>query len=177
MSARLDSIGAEQRRTNSAVASSGNEDEMRKLLILVCLLAALCIPVYAQQFENSIKGQITTAGSTCSTTATATNCTTLRLPLGAASASATVTAIEAFNGVTLLFEASADNITYVAIAGAPAATGTAVTSTTAAGVWRFSVAGFRYLRIRCSVRTTAGVAGVFLLGSTGHLQVGAVAGP
>ena len=151
---------------------------MKRLLITLCLLAALCVlsvPAFGQQFENSVKKNITTASTDCA--ATPTGCLTLRLPLGASSASATITAVETFNGVTLLFEASADGITYVGIAGAPAATGTAVISTAAAGVWRFSVAGFRYLRVRCSVRTTAGVAGVFLLGSTGHVSIGAVAGP
>lgn len=150
---------------------------MRKLIIFACLLAALSVlsvPAFCQQFENSTKGVISTANTTC---ALATDCTTLRLPLGAASASATITAAVAFNGVTLVFEASADNITYVAIAGAPAATGVAVTSTAAAGTWRFSVSSFRYFRVRCSVRTTAGTANVFLLGSTAHLQIGATTGP
>ena len=151
---------------------------MRKLFCLLLVIAAftLCAPAFAQQFENSTGPgvRISTAGTDC---ATSTNCVTLRLPLGAASASVTVTAIEAFNGVTLNFEASADGKNYVAIAGAPAATGTAVTTVTAAGTWRFSVAAFRYLRVRCSVRTTAGVAGIFILGSTAHLQIGATTGP
>ena len=151
---------------------------MKRFLIFAALVVMFSLPASAQQFENSIKGSINAADTDCVAAGVSSSpCTTLRLPLGAASASATITAIEAFNGVTLVFEASADNITWASIAGAPAATGTAVTSTTAAGVWRFSVAGFRYLRVRCSVRTTAGVAGVFLLGSTAHLQIGATTGP
>jgi hypothetical protein len=85
---------------------------------------------------------------------------------------------DAFNGFTFVFEASVDNITYVAIAGAPAATGTAVTSVVdTSGVWRFSVSGFHYLRVRCSARVTAGAAEVFLLGSTAPLLIGATTGP
>ncbi len=151
---------------------------MKRFLIFAALVGLFCLPATAQQFENSIKGSINAADSDCAAAgASSSPCVTLRLPLGAASASATITAIEAFNGVTLLFEASADNITYVAIPGAPAATGTAVTSASAAGTFRFSVSGFRYLRVRCSVRTTAGVAGVFILGSTAPLQIGATTGP
>jgi hypothetical protein len=152
---------------------------MKKLLGFVFLLA-LCIPASAQQFEKSTKGQIDAADTDCSGLVSAAPCVGLRLPLGAASASATVTAMseDAFNGFTLQFEASMDNVTYVAIAGAPAATGTAVTSVTdTAGVWRFSVSGFRYLRVRCSARVTAGAAEVFLLSSTAPLRIGATAGP
>jgi hypothetical protein len=144
---------------------------MRKLFLFVCLLSVLSLPAFSQQFESSITGSVY-AGTTCATTGA---CTTLRLPLGAASASINLVANAAFTG-TVTFEASADNITFVGIPGAPAATGTAVSTTTAAGTWRFSVSGFRYLRVRVSAYTS-GRLNVFIVGSTAPLTIGATAGP
>lgn len=144
---------------------------MRKLLIFVCLLATLSFPAFSQQFENSIKGSVY-AGTACTTTGA---CTTLRLPLGAASASINLVANTTFTG-TVTFEASADNITFVGIPGAPAATGTAVLTTTAAGTWRFSASGFRYIRVRVSAYTS-GRLDVFIVGSTAPLLIGATSGP
>jgi hypothetical protein len=144
---------------------------MKKLLIFAGLLAALIVPAFSQQFENSIKDKVS-AGTTC---ATANACVTLRLPLGASSASVNLVANATFSG-TVTFEASADGITYVGIPGAPAATGTAVLTATAAGTWRFSVSAFRFLRVRCSTYNSGGLK-VFIIGSTAPLLIGATAGP
>jgi len=148
---------------------------MKKWIVFSLLLAvtALFSPAAsAQQFENSIKGKIY-AGTACTTAGA---CVTLRLPLGTASTTLTVAATsDAFTG-TLTFEASADNITFVGIAGAPPVTGVAVATATAAGFWRFNTAGFRYFRVRCSTYTD-GTLDVFILGSTAPAFVGAQTGP
>lgn len=144
---------------------------MRKLIISVCLLAALCIPAFGQQLENSKQGSLF-AGTACTVNGA---CVTLRLPLGAASGSVTAVVNGSFSG-TVSFEASVDGINYVAIPGAPAATGVAVTTVTGAGTWRFSTSAFRFLRVRAST-FASGRLDVFLLGSTAHLQIGATTGP
>jgi len=146
---------------------------MKRFFIFAVLLVALFIPAtcFSQQFESSIKGSVY-AGTTFSTIGA---CTTLRLPLGAASASITLTVNGTFSG-TVTFEASADNITFVGIPGAPSSTGTAVLTATGAGTWRFSVSSFRYLRARVSTYNS-GRLDVFVLGSTAPLTIGATTGP
>jgi hypothetical protein len=144
---------------------------MRKLLILGCLLALFCVPSFAQSYESSITGQIFDDNTTCTTGV----CVTLRLPLAANSASVTISAVSAYTG-TVTFEASADNENWVSVAGSPAATGVAVTTAAAVGVWRFNVAGFRYFRVRGSAYTSGQIK-VFIVGSTATAIIGAQTGP
>ena len=140
-------------------------------LALLLLAVVLFVPAAsAQQFENTVSGQIY-AGTACTTAGA---CVSLRLPLGAASATMTIAATsDAFTG-TLSFEASADGINYVAIPGAPASTGVGTLTATAAGTWRFNVSAFRFIRVRCSAYTD-GTLTVFILGSTAPLVVAAPA--
>lgn len=51
---------------------------------------------------------------------------------------------------TFQFEATADGINYVAINGLPPSSSTGASSTSAAGVWQFNVAGLVGFRVRCS---------------------------
>jgi hypothetical protein len=121
---------------------------MRKVVLFLLLITAL--PVFAQQ--NFATGTISSSGTDCST---ATNCVILDLAKNTGGVSINVSG-SSFSG-TLQFEATVDGSTWVALGAIPAATGTAVTSTTATGVWSVNVSGLNRVRVRASALTANAV--------------------
>lgn len=118
---------------------------MRRLPFALAL--ALLFPLVARaQAPTSANGILTAVSASCSP---ASGCVALALP-SPSTGSIGVQVAGTFTG-TLEFEASADNgTTWVAISGTPVASTTTVTSTTAPGIWRFSVGGLTNLRVRPS---------------------------
>ena len=92
------------------------------------------------------------AGSTPTKCATAGACVyDYSIPQNASTASITVSGTFS---ATLQFEVSGDGVNFVAVNAYPPNSTTAVTSTTAAGVWTVNVAGMRSLQVRCSAFTS-----------------------
>jgi hypothetical protein len=137
---------------------------MRKLLLLVAVIALLAVPAFAQQFENSKTGALTASGSTCATDGA---CVELRLPLGVGSGAIVLTGT--FTG-QVEFEATVDHVNWFAILAVPPNSQTAVTNATTANTWVTRLASYRYLRVRASA-LSAGRVQVFLLGSTAPISV------
>ena len=130
---------------------------MKQLLLLVALVLALASAVYGQ----TVSGSITATDADCRPTSCVSYVFTPQSNTGSAAVQVTGTFV-----ATLQFEASLDETgTFVAIAGAPVATGTAATSTTTTGVWQFSAAGLRVIRVRASAYTS-GTASVSVQSST-----------
>ena len=122
---------------------------MRKLPLLFFLLLMGGWPAFGQG------GSITAAdaaGSTPTKCATAGACVyNYSIPQNASTASITVSGTFS---ATLQFEVSGDGVNFVAVNAYPPNSTTAVTSTTAAGVWTVNVAGMRSLQVRCSAFTS-----------------------
>ena len=134
---------------------------MRKLLALIGAVLLMAFMPMAYADESFIDGQVTAAGSTCTTGV----CVTLELPEGASAASIQ---IEGTFAATLQFEAAPDKGSYVNILSYPLPSGSGASSATAGGTWQASVAGMRYIRVRCSAYTS-GTALVRINGTTGAL--------
>ncbi len=135
------------------------------LTFLLAIAMALAQPVYAQ---TSAKGSLTEvdAGS-C---ATANACLKLALPTGASAASIQITGTFT---ATLQFEVSGDDgTTWVSVTGYPQPSGAGATNATAAGLWRFSIGAFSYLRVRASAFTAGGTAVVNIKSSSGSASSG-----
>jgi hypothetical protein len=97
-------------------------------------------------------GNITSAGSTCSTTSTPTNCVILQLDT--ATSSATIQVAGTYVG-TNQFEVSSDNqVTWANVSCTPPNSATAVSSTTSTGLWQCNVAGYTHIRARGSAYTS-----------------------
>lgn len=108
--------------------------------------------VAAAQSGPPAIGNITSAGSTCSTTSVPTNCVILQLD-GATSA-ATIQVAGTYVG-TNQFEVSSDNQnTWSNVSCTPPNSATAVSSTTSTGLWQCNVAGYTHVRARASAYTS-----------------------
>lgn len=133
----------------------------RKILqagvVLVCLLFAA--PVLFAQTTNTNSGiQLLTASSTAC--ATVSSCVVLQVSPD--SAGLTVSISVNSGGSTVQFEGTVDGTNWFSVAGAPVASGSAVTSTTGTGLWQFNITGMNAFRARCSTFTAAGVIQLFI---------------
>ena len=119
---------------------------MKRLVMFLALFSLLVGGGFSQSPAYKT-GIITATASTC----TATACVSLQIP--ANSSSATIQLTNTFTG-TVQFETSPDGVTFAAILGTPIPSGTAASSSTATGLWRFQVAGLTWIRARASAYTS-----------------------
>ena len=121
---------------------------MKKLILFLCLIFPL------SAFSQVVAGNITILGASCAVTNA---CVILQLATNSSSASLTLTGTWS---ATVQFEASSDGgTTWVAINGTPPSSTTAVTSSTANGVWTFNVGSMTHIRARASA-LASGTVGV-----------------
>lgn len=130
-----------------------------KTVILLALACAfvLCDSSEAYAQSSPAIGNITSAGSSCSTTSVPTNCVILQLD--AATGAATIELAGTFVG-TMQFEAFTGT-TWTNINCTPPNSTTAVSSATAVGAWQCNVAAYSAIRVRSSAYTS-GTAAVII---------------
>lgn len=136
---------------------------MRRVLALVTSALLSCAaPIFAQTVTIEPSGSITTNGGVV-TVVTGQLARTTGLPGGFGTAGIQVSGT--FSG-TLQFEGSVDCTTYASLNATPPGSSSAVTSTTATGVWQASIAGLQCVRLRASA-FASGTAVVTLRGASG----------
>ncbi len=120
----------------------------------------------ASAFGQSGSGNITISGTTCQTTNA---CIIANIPQ-ATVGTASIQLKGTFSG-TLQFEASSDNgATWTAVPGTPIAGGSAVTSATSTGLWKFNVSALSSIRVRAS-SFVSGTAAVVITSGSGAASV------
>lgn len=121
---------------------------MRKYLLWVVLLLGVAASLHAQQSPTT--GNLTAASSSCLVT----NC--IQLQVTTTVGGATIQLSGTWSA-TVQFEATNDNVTWVAINVMPSNSSTAVSSATGNGIWQFNPAGYTNIRVRVSAYTSGTV--------------------
>jgi hypothetical protein len=138
---------------------------MKRISIFILLLTLTLFSgdlSHAQTAGTTIvTSPITSQATTCQPQTPSTACVILQIPPSTAQVSITIPSTPSYSG-TLQFEGSTDGgNTWVPAYATPNGGGTAVTSTTASGVWFVAAGGFSFLRVRAS-SYTSGTASITL---------------
>jgi hypothetical protein len=114
----------------------------------ICLFLFVAIGLAYAQGDAPVVATLSAQASSCQPSTNLTACVFLAIPKTINSAS--ITLAGTFSG-TFQFEVSGDSgATWQSVQGTPSAGGSAVTSATAANTWQVNVAGYSFLRVRCS---------------------------